>query len=245
MAAVSMPNTRAARDAILAALRPTHPVAAPPPPDLSSYLAGPYGHGSVGPRPDPAGLIAGYTKAATAWRAEVLHTDAAGWPQAVRAALDQRRLTRVLLGQRSDLQPDIDAALDGLAVRRFDQPLQSWKHALFDEVDAAVTSTVAGVADTGTLVLWPGPGEPRTLSLVPPVHVAVLRASRLYGSLPAAMAALLGRAPQGGLPSNLLLVSGPSKTADIQQVLAYGAHGPKELVVVLVDDTRAEQEPPQ
>jgi L-lactate dehydrogenase complex protein LldG len=91
------------------------------------------------------------------------------------------------------------------------------------------------VADTGTLVLWPDADEPRTLSLVPPVHIAVLRASRLYASLPAAMAALL-RTGGPGLPSNLLLVSGPSKTADIQQVLAYGAHGPKELVIVLVDD---------
>jgi hypothetical protein len=112
-------------------------------------------------------------------------------------------------------------------------PLQSWKHALFGQVQAGVTSTPAGVADTGTLVLWPGPDEPRTLSLIPPVHMAVLRASRLYASLPAAMAALQ---PQSRMPSNLLLVSGPSKTADIQQVLAYGAHGPKELIIVLVND---------
>jgi L-lactate dehydrogenase complex protein LldG len=68
---------------------------------------------------------------------------------------------------------------------------------------------------------------------VPAVHVAVLRVSRLYASLPAALQAL---APPQDLPSNLLLVSGPSKTADIQQVLAYGAHGPKVLVIVLVHD---------
>ncbi|HRD98893.1 MAG TPA: lactate utilization protein, partial [Rubrivivax sp.] len=132
-----------------------------------------------------------------------------------------------------DLQQDLDAALQGIAVRRFEAPLQSWKHALFAEMPAAVTSSVAGVADTGTLVLWPGPDEPRTLSLIPPLHIAVLRASRLYASLPAAVAALQ---PQARMPSNLLLVSGPSKTADIQQVLAYGAHGPKELVIVLVND---------
>jgi L-lactate dehydrogenase complex protein LldG len=77
------------------------------------------------------------------------------------------------------------------------------------------------------------------LSLVPPVHVAVLHASRLYASLPAAMAALQ---PQADMPTNLLLVTGPSKTADIQQVLAYGAHGPKELIIVLVDDVSATQE---
>ena len=48
--------------------------------------------------------------------------------------------------------------------------------------------------------------------------------------------------PQADMPTNLLLVTGPSKTADIQQVLAYGAHGPKELIIVLVDDVSATQE---
>jgi L-lactate dehydrogenase complex protein LldG len=94
------------------------------------------------------------------------------------------------------------------------------------------------VADTGSLVLQPGPSEPRTLSLVPPLHIAVVRASRLYPSLAAAWAALQ---PQADMPTNLLLISGPSKTADIQQVLAFGAHGPKELVIVLVNDLEAQE----
>ena len=83
-------------------------------------------------------------------------------------------------------------------------------------------------------MLRPGPDEPRTLSLVPPLHVAVLRASDLYASLPAAIAAL--DLATTGMPTNLVLVTGPSKTADIQQVLAFGAHGPKALVIVLVND---------
>ena len=97
----------------------------------------------------------------------------------------------------------------------------------------------AGVADTGSLVLQPGPGEPRTLSLVPPLHIAVLPARRLYASLAAAWSALQ---PQADMPTNLLLISGPSKTADIQQVLAFGAHGPKELVIVLVNDLQNDSE---
>ena len=154
----------------------------------------------------------------------------------------QRGCQQVLIGEDSELQPELQAALDGLQVRRYDQPLQSWKQELFGQIQAGVTSSAAGVADTGTLVLWPSPGEPRTLSLIPPVHVAVLRASRLYASLPAAVAALQ---PQGRMPTNLLLVTGPSKTADIQQVLAYGAHGPKELIIVLVDDLQADGEQPR
>lgn len=50
-------------------------------------------------------------------------------------------------------------------------------------------------------------------------------------------------AAQDDLPTNLLLVTGPSKTADIQQVLAFGAHGPRELVIVLVNDLSAAKEP--
>ena len=48
--------------------------------------------------------------------------------------------------------------------------------------------------------------------------------------------------PQANMPTNLLLVTGPSKTADIQQTLAYGAHGPKELVIVLINDLVAQPE---
>jgi L-lactate dehydrogenase complex protein LldG len=70
--------------------------------------------------------------------------------------------------------------------------------------------------------------------------VAVLFASRLHPSLPAAMRALFPGDGPPVLPTNLLLVTGPSKTADIQQVLAYGAHGPKELVIVLVNDLAEE-----
>ncbi len=231
-----LPDTRAARSSILRALRGGAPSETLPLPDLAPYRAGPYGRGSEGPRIDPATLLQTFEAGARGWRAEVLHAGPADWPQAVRAALDRRGCRHVAIGKASPLQPGLDEALHGLQVRRFDQPLQAWKAELFDRIDAGITSTEAGIADTGTLLLCPGAHEPRTLSLVPPLHVAVLHASRLYASLPAALDAL---APQHDMPTNLLLVSGPSKTADIQQTLAYGAHGPTELVIVLVDDLPA------
>jgi L-lactate dehydrogenase complex protein LldG len=238
---MTLPDTRGARAAIFAALRAAAPAAPLPVPALDAYLDGPYGRGSRGARIDPATLVAGFETAARGWRAEVLHATEADWPQAVRAALQVRGCRRIAIGAASALQPGLDQALAGLDVRRFAQPLEGWKAELFDAVDAGVTAAEAGIADTGTLLLLPGAHEPRTLSLVPPLHVAVLRVSRLYAGLPAAMQAV--RAGLADLPTNLLLVSGPSKTADIQQVLAFGAHGPKELVIVLVDDLQAAGEP--
>jgi len=229
----TLPDTSAARQAILGALRASAPAAASPTPDLTPYWQGPYGQGCAGPRPQPATLLDRFEAAARGWRAEVLRARPADWPLAVRQALDQHACRRVAIGAGGPMGEDLGAALQGLVLRRFDQAIEHWKPELFDHIDAGITHTEAGVADTGTLVLCPGPHEPRTLSLVPPLHVAVLRASRLYASLPAAMRAL---APEADMPTNLLLVTGPSKTADIQQVLAYGAHGPKALVIVLVDD---------
>jgi L-lactate dehydrogenase complex protein LldG len=228
-------DTRAARAAILDALRSGHGAAdAPwPAPDLAPYHSGPFGLGSIGPRVNPATLMAPFEAAARAWRADVLCADRTAWPQAVAQALRRHGCSRVAIGAASPLQPGLDAALEGLSVRRFDQPIEQWKAELFDRIDAAVTSAEAGIADTGTLVLHPGPREPRSLSLVPAVHVAVLMASRLFASLPAALRMLQ---PQAAMPTNWLLVTGPSKTADIQQTLAFGAHGPKVLVIVLVDD---------
>jgi L-lactate dehydrogenase complex protein LldG len=69
------------------------------------------------------------------------------------------------------------------------------------------------------------------MSLVPPLHIALLNASQIFDNLYQAQ-----QYWPKPMPSNFLLISGPSKTADIEQVLAYGAHGPKDLIVLLVED---------
>jgi L-lactate dehydrogenase complex protein LldG len=115
----------------------------------------------------------------------------------------------------------------------YDRPVEAFKEELFSGVAAGFTGTVGGIAETGGLLLTPGPAEPRLLSLVPPIHIALLRASTIQDSFWSAVKNLgWGRS----LPPNALLISGPSKTADIEQTLAYGVHGPKRLIVVLVDD---------
>lgn len=103
---------------------------------------------------------------------------------------------------------------------------------LFDSVDAGLTYSVAAIAETGTIVLQSNPSSPRQLSLVPPIHMVIVDAGRVVNTL-----FDLTHQPTWaeGLPTNVILVSSPSKTADIQQTLAYGAHGPKRLIVILVE----------
>lgn len=114
----------------------------------------------------------------------------------------------------------------------YDEPIESWQSVLFNDVDASITSTRGGIAETGSLILWPTPDEPRLMTLVAPIHIAVLRADELYTTLHDAMRA---QNWASGMPTNALLISGPSKTADIEQTLAYGVHGPKELIVLVIE----------
>lgn len=115
----------------------------------------------------------------------------------------------------------------------YDSPIDDWKPELFNSVDAALTGCRGAIAETGSLILWPTVQEPRLMSLVPPVHFVVLGADQIYATFYQALA------EQGwadlGMPTNALLISGPSKTADIEQTLAYGVHGPRELVVLILE----------
>ena len=95
-----------------------------------------------------------------------------------------------------------------------------------------LTGADAGLAESGSLVLRSGPGRPRFASLIPSLHVAVLSVDRLVRSL-AHYAAQHPAAPEG--VSNLVVITGPSRTGDIEQELTLGVHGPKHLHVVLVN----------
>jgi L-lactate dehydrogenase complex protein LldG len=94
---------------------------------------------------------------------------------------------------------------------------------------AEVSEAAFGLADTGSVVLAASPGEPRGRSLLPEVHVSLLREARILVGLEALFAEL-----NGDLPSALAIVSGPSRSADIEQRLTIGIHGPGEVHVVLI-----------
>jgi len=97
-----------------------------------------------------------------------------------------------------------------------------------------LSGAVAGLADTGSIVVASGPGRSRVASLLPPVHVAVLPVSRLYPTLQDWIAD--GGPELARRTANLVIITGPSRTSDIEMQLTLGMHGPKELHVVLYGD---------
>ena len=106
------------------------------------------------------------------------------------------------------------------------------KKTLFHDIATSVCFAESGITELGALVLKASPTQPRTLSLVAPTNVLVVKAKDLVADLGTALKLVFQA--EGSTPSNCIIVSGPSKTADIQQTLAYGAHGPKRLVVFLL-----------
>jgi L-lactate dehydrogenase complex protein LldG len=95
-----------------------------------------------------------------------------------------------------------------------------------------LTGADAGLAETGSIVVTSGPGRGRLASLLPRVHVAIVRRSSIVESLPV----LIARRPElvtSG--ANFVCITGPSRTADIEHVLARGVHGPGEVHAILVD----------
>ena len=100
------------------------------------------------------------------------------------------------------------------------------------ELKAGLTGVLAAAADTGTLALASAPGQPLTASLLPEIHIACLHASQILPSL-----ADLITQPWIAQAANTVLISGPSRTADIEMTLTIGVHGPKQLIVICIEES--------
>ena len=159
------------------------------------------------------------------------------WPALLAQLVTDRQLPSLLIapatahGQKVTAHWAQNPALPTL--KAYNRPVEEWKAELFNDTPASLTTTLGAIAATGSLIMWPTPEEPRLMSLVPPVHFALLKASEIRDNFYQVQQEMNWAA---GMPTNALLVSGPSKTADIEQVLAYGAHGPKDLVVLILED---------
>jgi len=174
-----------------------------------------------------------------AMRTEVHVTDTAHWLNKLADVLKSRSVKTLLYGPRTEIGAALQQAGNGLPeLVPFDREVEHLKETVFN-VDAGITSTHGAIAELGALILWSSAEEPRQISLVPPIHVCVLLADNIYDTF---LEVMQKENWAGGMPTNAFLISGPSKTADIELTLAFGVHGPKELIVLVVDDEGLAQE---
>lgn len=136
-----------------------------------------------------------------------------------------------------NLAGDIAVAADGRldALERTDLLTVQRRGRPSGDDAVGVSHALVGLAETGTLMLASGPDSPSTLNVLPDTHIVVLRAGDVVGGLEDGWARLRAAHPDGP-PRTVHLVTGPSRTGDIEQTIQLGAHGPRRLHILLVDE---------
>jgi len=107
------------------------------------------------------------------------------------------------------------------------------------EDKASLTSCHAAIAETGTLMLMSGRHSPTTLNFLPDTHIVVVRRDQVVAAYEDGLDRLRANNAPGKLPRVVNFITGPSRTADIEQHIELGAHGPRRLHIVLVEEPEA------
>ena len=126
---------------------------------------------------------------------------------------------------------DLDESLRAAGIEVVDWRAPGGVDAMYD-VDVGVTDVHAALAETGTLVCSGDADHARALSLVPPVHVAIVRVDDI---LPDMIDYWARVSADGRVPSSTAFITGPSKTADIEGKLVEGVHGPEKVIILIVE----------
>jgi len=162
------------------------------------------------------------------------------WLMDMIAAGREKQIQSWLIGQGLPYHEQVSCSLEkhipNVKITRYTQTYENLKTQLFHQVGASITLAKSAIADTGTLLIIPDEHEPRMMSLIPPIHFIVLDKKDIYPDFQTLINTpgwYSENNASSELPSNILFISSPSKTADIQQTIAYGAHGPKEVIVLL------------
>ena len=138
-----------------------------------------------------------------------------------------------------------DAALD--AIPWDDRPLLQIRRGRAEANDAvSVTPCLAAIAETGTLMLVSGEATPTTLNFLPDTHIVVACTGQVVAGYEDGWDLLRARSGDGpaALPRTINFITGPSRTGDIEQRIQLGAHGPRRLHIILIDDPKTAEPPP-
>lgn len=180
-------------------------------------------------RGEGAGIVNNFIAQAKQSRAMVIHAaDSAQVPATVAACLKQQ-------GLGEDLVVSPHPSLVQMPWRQ--TPDLRVRHGRAEGADAiGVTPAVAGIAETGTLLVHSGATLPNTLHFLPETHIAVLHAADIVGGYEEAWQKMRSTiAKEEWPPRTATLITGPSRTSDIEKTLQIGVHGPRRLIIVLID----------
>jgi L-lactate dehydrogenase complex protein LldF len=173
-------------------------------------------------------LLARFSEELTNLGGEVTCCSPAELAESLLAFLQSHEIRRLFAWQAEYLPASL---LDGLA-----QAGIQIIHQADPQAQAGLTGALAGLAETGSLVLPVGPGRPGTASLLPEIHLAILRSEDILPNLESLLAGVNTSKLQAVLDaSSVALVSGPSRTADIEMTLTIGVHGPRQVHVFCVE----------
>ena len=138
--------------------------------------------------------------------------------------LKERGIDHILAWEDAHLPKGLGESLRSQGIRVCHQP--------DPDLRAGLTGALAGIADTGTCVLPGGAGKPHSASLLPEIHIAILHSQDILPDLPQAL-----KLPAIRQAAASVLISGPSRTADIEMTLTIGVHGPGELIVFCLESS--------
>lgn len=200
----------------------------PAPPEVDESLVR-----RVDARTSTAELMARFTAAATDAGMQVRVTPRAALESTLRSILDDHTGRRATIS----IADDETAATARAAIAAAGGEVVDWRGApgleLHYDADVGITDVDAAIAETGSIVVSSGPSRSRGSFLVPPVHVAIVFADVIVPDLVDLWPVWQSSAP----PAASVIVTGPSKTADIEGILITGVHGPKTVEIVLVHDS--------
>lgn len=224
-----MTTSTSAKDEILARIRTALsdvPDAGDTPPEQDTPVAWSYG------RPTRTeGVLEVFVERVEDYKAEVVRCRAEEVPARIAEALSSREAGTVVVP--AELDPAWREAISGAGIEiREDEPRLS--RAELDATDAVVTACCVGAAESGTIMLdHRGDQGRRALSLVPDLHVCVVRADQIVSDVPEAVARIAPSVREQRQP--ITWISGGSATSDIELSRVEGVHGPRTLVVILAE----------
>ena len=183
----------------------------------------------------PAGIIPARADLDRAGRIETFIAQAEAVQTTVRRLSDDAQIPAAVVEylRAKNLPMRLVMARDP-ALDRPDWPamLEIRRGGALDADPVGLTTAFAGIAETGTLMLLSGPETPTTIAFLPETSIVVLRAGRVLRAYEDGLRLL--REERGELPRSINLITGPSRSGDIEQTIQLGAHGPKRLLVLLV-----------